>query len=148
MKNLVFKNMDLNPLFELVDSIVISSGTAKRGKGKLLKKIKESFEEMQADQKELYKEFFELNEDGSIKLDKKGKFITLEGKTTEEANEKNKELMEEPVVIELVTFEAKIKAFYKTINEDDFTIASGRETNDVVFDTLMEALDEVFEGGE
>ncbi|API89442.1 hypothetical protein BKP56_09325 [Marinilactibacillus sp. 15R] len=144
MKTLVLENKQVVPVFKVLDSIKVAEGKGMRGKGKLQKKLVELEKEYQEDRKEIIKAFFKVDEDGELEKDKEGDLIPLEGKTKQEGLNAIQELLDEEVKIDIVTFDTKLKALYEALDEDKFSIAKDKEINEMGFDTLMDALEEVF----
>ncbi|WP_413527361.1 DUF1617 family protein [Marinilactibacillus psychrotolerans] len=148
MKNINLKNKDIVLFYNVLDNLIVEGYKPKRGKGRLQKSLKEKEIEYVDDLNNIRNDYFEKTEDGKYKQDQKGNIVWLDKykndkDAKEKANEQIKELLDDDVVIPLVEHESKIRSFYDAILKDEFT--SKNELRDEDFETLIEALEEVFE---
>lgn len=145
MKTLQFKNNQLAILYNTLEAMVITTGIAKRGKGKLQKSLMENEKEFHENRKEIIEEYFEQDDKGKVKQDKQGDMVAKQGKSYKEGLDKLKELSEESFKVDVLTYDNKLKAFYEALKKDEYTTAENSNFSDVAFDTIMDQLEEVFE---
>lgn len=145
MKTLQFKNNQLAMIYNTLEAMVITTGIAKRGKGKLQKSLMENEKEFHENRKEIIEEYFEQDDKGKIKQDKQGDMVTKQGKSYKEGLDKLQELSDESFKVDVLTYDNKLKALYEVLNKDEYTITENSNFSDVAFDTIMDQLEEVFE---
>lgn len=145
MKTLKFKNNQLAMIYNTLESMVITTGIAKRGKGKLQKSLMENEKEFHENRKEIIEEYFEQDDKGKVKQDKQGDMVTKQGKSYKEGLDKLNELSEESFKVDVLTFDNKLKALYEALKKDEYKTAENSNFSDVAFDTIMDQLEEVFE---
>lgn len=145
MKTLQFKNNQLAMIYNTLEATVIKIGKAKRGKAKLQKALMEVEKEFQENRKEIIEEYFEQDDKGKLKKDKEGDMVVKSGKDYKEGLEKLKELSEEEFKVNVLTYDKRLKAFYESLEKDDYTVSQDGNFSDVAFDTIMDQLEEVFE---
>lgn len=145
MKTLEFKNNQIAQLYNTLEATVLEQGTARRGKGKLQKALIKADKEYQENKKEILEDYFEQDDKGKLVKDKDGAYVTNKGKSYTEGMEKLQELHEEEFKVDVLTYDKKLKAFYDKFSADEFTVARDKEFSDAAFDTLLDAMEDVFE---
>ncbi|WP_029276311.1 DUF1617 family protein [Carnobacterium jeotgali] len=150
MKTIKLKNIEVIPVYQALENIIVQGRKPRRGKGKLQKALKAKNEEFLEDLNDIRSDYFKKNGDGTF-VESNGNLAWLDEYVNDQgaknkASEQTKELNAEVIGIDLVEHEAKIKSFFDTLEKDEFT---GKESlRDEDFETLMELLEEAFEANE
>ncbi|MBT2732125.1 DUF1617 family protein [Carnobacterium sp. ISL-102] len=150
MKTIKLQNKEVIPVYQALENIVVQGRKPRRGKGKLQKVLKAKNEEHIEDLNEIRSDYFKKEEDGTF-AENNGNLVWLDKYKDDQAvknkaNEQTKELNEEIIGIDLVEHESKIKSFLDALEKDEFTGKDNLRDED--FETLMELLENAFEGNE
>jgi len=148
MKTIKLKNNEVIPVYQALENITVQGHQARRGKGKLQKTLSAKNKEFTEDLDDIRSDYFKKKDSGDF-VEKNGKLIWLDeyeddSEAQKKASDQTKELNEEVIGIDLGEHESKIKSFFDALEKDEFT---GKEAlRDEDFETLMEILEDAFEG--
>lgn len=134
MKTIKLENQLIVPVFQFLQEVSLK-GKASRGRTQFSKRLEEKSKEFNDALTDLRKEYFELDDEGELKVDG-DKYIYKDKSKEEELNEKIKELNEEGFEIQFGEYSTKYEALFTALDNLDEEL-NGQKA--LVYDELMTA---------
>lgn len=133
------------PVFTLLKEAKLKN-LASRGRNKFLKRLEEKNKEFNDELTEIRKDFFQLDEDGKLKVEE-GKFIFKEEveeypRLKEDLNKRVKELEEEIFEISFAEYSTKYEALFEALENLDEELSGDKA---LAYDELMDAYESIEE---
>lgn len=139
MKSIKLKNHLMIPVFALLKDAKLKN-QASRGRNKFLKRLEEKNKEFNDELTEIRKEFFQVDEQGDLKVED-GHFIfkeEVEGdpEMKEDLDKRVKELHEETFEISFAEYSTKYEALFEALEHLDEELSGDKA---LAYDELMDA---------
>lgn len=134
MKTIKLQNQLIVPVFQFLQEVNLK-GKASRGRTQFSKRLEEKIKEFDEALTEIRKEYFELDEDGELKVDD-DKYTFKDKSKEEELNEKIQELNEEEFEIQFGEYSTKYEALFTALDNLEEEL-NGQKA--LAYDELMTA---------
>lgn len=139
-----FKNQEITPIANFLGDLKLTN-KASRGRTKIIKLLDKKQQEMQGDLDKLRDQFFKKDDNGEFviqKDDNGGQFyVYIDDSKKVEHQKEVLDIENEEAVINVEEYQQKIKNLYKALEDLDKELSN---QDAVVYDTLMDKLDEIF----
>lgn len=136
MHKLNVKNNELVPMVTLLSKMDLKNAKS-RARSKTISVFKNALTGLSDSEKELFKQYCELDESGEPKTNEQGSYIPIKGKE-KELNDAHAELLNEAVVLEGGTYVHNLDLMPDILANLDMTL-SGEEA--IVYDRLCDEFD-------
>lgn len=139
-----FKNKDIIPTANFLGDLKLTN-KASRGRTKLIKLLDKKQQEMQEDLNELRDQFFKKDDKGEfiIQKDNNGDqfYVYIDDSKKVEHQKEVLDIENEEAVINVEEYQQKIKNLYEALEDLNKELSN---QDAVIYDTLMDKLDEIF----